>query len=151
MKDDTSIKRGGKNLFADIGYADPETHLLKAGMVTRIRDIISENKLTQTEAAERMELSQPDVSRLLRGKFRDVSVERLMRKLTKLGCDVDLVFERDPQGARRKGIKALPDPPPPAIDSLLAATASQHGLILVTRNLRDVQGLGVQILRPWDE
>ena len=41
--------------------------------------------------------------------------------------------------------------PLPAIDSLLAATASQHGLILVTRNLRDVQGLGVQILSPWDE
>ena len=40
--------------------------------------------------------------------------------------------------------------PLPAIDSLLAATAAQHGLILVTRNLRDVQGLGVQVLSPWD-
>ena len=53
--------------------------------------------------------------------------------------------------AIRRGIEALPDPPLPAIDSLLAATASQHGLILVTRNLRDVQGLGVQILSPWGE
>ena len=44
---------------------------------------------------------------------------------------------------------ALAGRPLPAIDSLLAATASQHGLILVTRNLRDVQGLGVQILNPW--
>ena len=41
--------------------------------------------------------------------------------------------------------------PLPAIDSLLAATASQRGLILVTRNLRDVQGLGVQVLSPWDD
>ena len=40
--------------------------------------------------------------------------------------------------------------PLPAIDSLLAATAAQHGLILVTRNLRDTQGLGVQVLNPWD-
>ena len=39
--------------------------------------------------------------------------------------------------------------PVPAIGSLLAATAAQHGLILVTRNLRDVQGLGVQALDPW--
>ena len=92
MKDHISVKRGGKNLFVDLGYADPETHLLKAGLVTRIRDIISESKLTQTEAAERMGLSQPDVSRLLRGQFRDVSVERLMRMLTKLGCDVDIVI-----------------------------------------------------------
>lgn len=91
MSDDTSIKRGSKNLFADLGYADPETHLLKAGLVSRIQDIIGDSKLTQVEAAERMGLSQPDVSRLLRGQFRDVSVERLMRMLTKLGCDVDIV------------------------------------------------------------
>lgn len=39
--------------------------------------------------------------------------------------------------------------PLPAIDSLLAATAAHHGFILVTRNLRDVQGLSVQILDPW--
>ena len=46
---------------------------------------------------------------------------------------------------------ALAGRPLPAIDSLLAATAAQHGLILVTRNLRDVQGLGVQVINPWDE
>jgi len=41
--------------------------------------------------------------------------------------------------------------PLPAIDSLLAATAVQHGLILVTRNVRDVQGLpGLTVLNPWD-
>jgi len=39
--------------------------------------------------------------------------------------------------------------PLPAIDSLLAATAAHHGFILVTRNLRDVQGLGVQVVDPW--
>lgn len=92
MIDDTTIRRGSKNLFKDLGHADPETHLLKASLVTRIRDIISESKLTQTEAAERMGLSQPDVSRLLRGQFREVSVERLMRMLTKLGYDVDIVI-----------------------------------------------------------
>ena len=92
MKDDTSVKRGSNNLFADLGYADPETHLLKAGLVTGIRDIIGESGLTQTEAAERIGLSQPDVSRLLRGQFRDASVERLIRMLTKLGCDVDIVI-----------------------------------------------------------
>lgn len=44
---------------------------------------------------------------------------------------------------------ALAGRPLPAIDSLLAATAARHGLILVTRNLRDVQGLGVEVLNPW--
>jgi predicted XRE-type DNA-binding protein len=36
-------------------------------------------------AAKVMGVSQPDVSRMLKGHFRDVSVERIMRMLTRLG------------------------------------------------------------------
>jgi predicted nucleic acid-binding protein len=38
----------------------------------------------------------------------------------------------------------------PAIDSLLAATALHHNLVLVTRNLKDFAGLPVQVLNPWE-
>lgn len=38
----------------------------------------------------------------------------------------------------------------PAIDGLLAATALQHQLTLVTRNKRDVEGLGVALINPWE-
>lgn len=37
----------------------------------------------------------------------------------------------------------------PAIDALLAATAAAHGLVLVTRNTADVDGLGVRLLNPF--
>lgn len=37
----------------------------------------------------------------------------------------------------------------PAIDSLLAATALEHDLILVTRNVKDFAGLPVQLFNPW--
>ncbi len=87
---DSSITRGTKNVFADLGFPDAETHLLKAELVTRIQGVIAAQKLTQTAAAKRMGFSQPDVSRLLKGQFRDISVERLMRLLTRLGCDVDI-------------------------------------------------------------
>ena len=40
--------------------------------------------------------------------------------------------------------------PPPLMDSLIAATAIHHGLILVTRNTRDVKALGVKVFNPWD-
>jgi toxin FitB len=40
--------------------------------------------------------------------------------------------------------------PLPAIDSLLAATALQHDLTLVTRNTRDFEGLGLSLINPWD-
>lgn len=39
--------------------------------------------------------------------------------------------------------------PIPAIDSLLAATALQHGLRLVTRNVRDFAFPGLEIINPW--
>jgi predicted nucleic acid-binding protein len=38
----------------------------------------------------------------------------------------------------------------PAIDSLLAATALQHHLSLVTRNVKDFTGLGVDVINPWE-
>ena len=37
----------------------------------------------------------------------------------------------------------------PAIDSLLAATALEHNLTLVTRNTRDFEGTSVQVISPW--
>ena len=40
--------------------------------------------------------------------------------------------------------------PLPAIDGLLAATALQHGLTLVTRNTRDFDGLPLSLFNPWD-
>ena len=40
--------------------------------------------------------------------------------------------------------------PVPAIDSLIAATALRHRLSVVTRNVRDFDATGVEILNPWD-
>lgn len=39
--------------------------------------------------------------------------------------------------------------PLPAIDSLLAATALEHDLILFSRNVKDFAGLPVQVFNPW--
>ena len=96
---DTRIRRGTRNVFADLDFPDAETHLLKAELVTRIQGVITRQDLNQTAAAKRMGLSQPDVSRLLNGQFRDVSVERLMRMLTRLGCDVDITIRNHGKAA----------------------------------------------------
>ena len=37
-----------------------------------------------------------------------------------------------------------------AMDAFLAATASVHGLILVTRNVRDFASAGISVLNPWE-
>ncbi len=41
--------------------------------------------------------------------------------------------------------------PPPVIDTLLAATAIEHDLYLVTRNVRDVRHSGASVFNPWDD
>lgn len=37
----------------------------------------------------------------------------------------------------------------PVVDAMLAATALQHDLTLVTRNVKDFEGLGVTLINPW--
>jgi predicted XRE-type DNA-binding protein len=69
-------------------------HLLKADLLRRIEGIIRQRRLTQAQAAELLGLSQPDVSRLLRGSFLDYSMERLPRLLTALGRDVEIVIRK---------------------------------------------------------
>ncbi|OQW55333.1 MAG: XRE family transcriptional regulator [Proteobacteria bacterium HN_bin10] len=88
-----SSKRNSGNVFADLRVPDAETHLLKAQLVARLQNVIRTKKMTQSETAELMGVSQPDVSRILRGQFRDVSAERLVLFLTRLGCSVDIVVK----------------------------------------------------------
>ena len=97
---EVKIERSSGNIFADLGHADAEAHLLKAELVTRIDRVIRQRRLKQVEAAQLLGLSQPDISRLLRGKFRDYSVERLLRLLTKLGHDVEITI-RDADSSRQ--------------------------------------------------
>ncbi len=35
-------------------------------------------------------------------------------------------------------------------DGMIAATALEHGLTVVTRNVKDFEGLGVTIINPWE-
>ena len=91
---DIQIEQGSGNVFKDLGHPDADAHLLKAALVTRIDEIIRQRGLKQVEAAKLLGLSQPDVSRLLRGNFREYSMERLLRFLTVLGRDVEIVIRR---------------------------------------------------------
>jgi toxin FitB len=53
-----------------------------------------------------------------------------------------------PDIADRWGRLNVPHPLP-VIDSLLAATALEYGLTLVTRNIKDVKRTGVSLLNPF--
>lgn len=89
------ITKSSGNVFADLGVPDAPSHFMKAELVSRIQSIMKMRGLTQKDAAAEMEISQPDVSRMIGGNFRDLSVERLLVMLTRLGYQVDIVVKRD--------------------------------------------------------
>jgi len=93
----TRIRRGGPNVFADLGRPDAETHFVKAQLVSRMMDIKKARKLTQAAVAGIIGVSQPDVSNLVRGHFRGYSIDRLMSFLVALDQDVEIVVRSKPE------------------------------------------------------
>jgi predicted XRE-type DNA-binding protein len=95
------------NVFADLGFAEPEEELTKAQLASRIRQIIKRKRLTQVAAATLMEIDQPKVSALLNGRLENFSNERLMRLLTALGQDVEITIKTKPRNRARGWIKIV--------------------------------------------
>lgn len=91
MKKKAKIEAGSANIFADIGSPDAETHFLKAQIVSELYRLATARKLTQVQTGKRLGISQPEVSRMFKGHFREYSVERLMEFLTSFDRDVEIV------------------------------------------------------------
>jgi len=70
-----------------------EEHLVKAQLVFKIDTILKDRGLKQVQAADLFGIRQPDVSKLLRGEFRQFSVERLLRFLVALDQDVQIIVK----------------------------------------------------------
>lgn len=85
------IHQSDANIFADLGRPDADAHFLKAQIVAELYRLSRERSLTQAEAGRMMGITQPEVSRLFKGTFREYSVERLMSFLTAFGQDVEIV------------------------------------------------------------
>ncbi len=84
------VTRSSGNIFADLGLPNAPEHELKARLVLTLDRTIKAQGLTQTAAAERIGIAQPDLSKILRGNFSGFSLERLLGAVTKLGSDVEI-------------------------------------------------------------
>lgn len=98
----TRFTRGSGNVFADLGLAEPEDVLAKARLAESIDETIQRRGLTQGDAADLMGVDQGTVSKLVNGRLDGFSQERLIRYLTALGDDVEIVV-RHPDRYDRKG------------------------------------------------
>ena len=84
---------GSRNVFKDLGLPNADEHLVKAQLVYKIDTILRDRGLKQVEAGKLFSIPQPDVSKMLRGEFRQFSVERLLRFLVALNHDVEIVIK----------------------------------------------------------
>ena len=98
---------GSGNVFADLGFAEPEEELTKAQLASHIRQIIKRRRLTQVAAASLMGIDQPKVSALFNGRLANFSSERLMRLLTALGQDVEITVRAKPRNRAHGRIRVV--------------------------------------------
>jgi predicted XRE-type DNA-binding protein len=103
------VTPGSGNVFADLGFAEPEEELTKAQLASHIRQIIKRRRLTQGAAATLMGVDQPKVSALLNGRLANFSSGRLMRLLTALGKDVEIVVKTKPRHREKGRIQVIGD------------------------------------------
>jgi predicted XRE-type DNA-binding protein len=85
-----SCEIGSGNVFRSLGIPNGEEHLVKAQLVFKI-DAITKDRGLKQAAADILGVKQPDVSKMLRGDFKQFSVERLLRFLVALNQDVEIV------------------------------------------------------------
>lgn len=70
---------------------DEAEHLrIRSALMGTLREVLKKRKLTQAEAAALLEVSQPRISDLVRGKIGRFSIDTLVEMLARAGVRVDV-------------------------------------------------------------
>ena len=87
-----AVRKFSGNVFADLGFdADEAEHLrIRSALIATLRKLLQDQKLTQARAAELLDVSQPRVSDLVRGKIDLFSIDALVDMLARAGVRVDV-------------------------------------------------------------
>lgn len=109
QKDEVTVERTTGSVYHALGLANADEMERKARLVSTINDTISAKGLSQTQASEIVGIDQPTLSKLLRGRFRSVSIDKLADMLNALGRDVTIVVGalREEEGARGRTLIAV--------------------------------------------
>ncbi len=114
--------------------------------------------MSSVTSPQRLYLSSITIGEIERGIAKLGATAKAKRLQLWLDTDVqawfaDRILSFDVACARTWGRRmALCDQngmPRAALDSQIAAIALTHGLTLVTRNVSDMEGMGVQLFNPW--
>lgn len=84
------------NVFADLELPNPEELMAKALLSISIERVMGEKELSSAAAAELMQCTESDLSRVIRGDLSEFSMEQLFRFLNALGMDVHIAVTPKP-------------------------------------------------------
>lgn len=93
-----AVDVGTGNVFADLGFADSDERRLRVQLAMQLNELIAARPLTQAQAAALFGIPQPHVSELRNYKLTRFSSERLLRFLTQLDRDVQIVIRPKARG-----------------------------------------------------
>lgn len=86
-----SKTRAVKTAYEELNFRDADEMLLKAQLAMKIAEILRKRRWSQQQAAKVLGLTQPKLSRMLRGQFRGISEIKMMDCLVRLGRGVKIV------------------------------------------------------------
>ena len=96
------MTRSTGNVFRDLGFpSDEAEHLrIRSDLLVQLQKVIRSQGLKQAEAAKLLDVTQPRVSDLMRGRLDLFSVDTLIDMLARLGIRVRVVFSSSRRSAR---------------------------------------------------
>jgi predicted XRE-type DNA-binding protein len=101
-----AIDPGSGDVLVDLGFADAAERKLRVELAMRLNELIGARRLTQVRAAELFGIPQPHVSELKHYKLSRFSSERLLRFVTLLDRDVEIVIRPKAKG-RASGVVSV--------------------------------------------
>ena len=93
-----TVGTGTGDVFVDLGFADAGERKLRVQLAMRLNDLIAQHRLTQAKVAVLFGIPRPHVSELKNYKLSRFSPERLLRFLTLLDRDVEIVIRPKAKG-----------------------------------------------------
>jgi predicted DNA-binding transcriptional regulator AlpA/predicted XRE-type DNA-binding protein len=95
------------NVFADLGLAEHDVDLAKADLAIRIHRLAEHRRLTPEEAATLLRVPQSELPALFQGQLATCSLDQLLRMLTWLGDDVEILIRPRLQRTKRGALRVL--------------------------------------------
>ncbi len=93
-----AVDAGSGNVLVDLGFADADERKLRVQLAMRVNELIAARRLTQARVAQLFVIPQPHVSELKHYKLSRFSSERLLRFVTLLDRDVEIIIRPKAKG-----------------------------------------------------